>query len=169
MNRRASRASACAVNASEIDERRNDNESSTPELTEPVVGAEVRSKRQRGPTRSTAPQNAGLPSVTEAELLQQVIDLAHLFGYRCAHFRPAWTGRGWRTPVQGDGAGFPDLILVGRGRVIAAELKRESAPDPTGEQAAWLEELAAAGVPVFVWRPSDLERIADVLGRERAA
>lgn len=112
-------------------------------------------------TRLT-PQERLLRATTEAEFLAQVLDLAHVLGYRVAHFRPALTGRGWRTPVQGDGAGFPDLILVGRGRVIAAELKRETAK-ATDEQLAWLTAFTEAGIATYVWRPRDLEQIAEVL------
>lgn len=102
-------------------------------------------------------------AITEAAFLEQVIDLAHLLGYRVAHFRPAMTGRGWRTPVQADAAGFPDLVLVGRGRIVVAELKRQAgAASP--EQLAWLAALTDAGVPAYLWRPADLEQIAEVLG-----
>lgn len=103
-------------------------------------------------------------AISETEFLAQVIELAHLYGWRVAHFRPAWTGRGWRTPVQGDGAGFPDLVLVGRGRLIVAELKRERGL-ATPEQLAWLATFAGAGIPAFVWQPSDFDLIAVELGR----
>lgn len=102
-------------------------------------------------------------AVTEADFLSQVIDLAHILGWRCAHFRPCKTGRGWRTPVQGDGAGFPDLILVGRGRIIAAELKRETGR-ATPDQLAWIAAFADAGVAAFVWQPHDIDAIAKELG-----
>lgn len=114
-------------------------------------------------TTRLTPGQRMLRDVTEAEFLEQVIDLAHVYGYRVAHFRPAWSGRGYRTPVQGDGAGFPDLVLVGRGRVVIAELKRQAAADPVNEQAAWLDAFRACGLPTYVWRPSDLELIAEVL------
>ena len=60
--------------------------------------------------------------MTETELQAAVIEVAHLFGWRCAHFRPAMTKHGWRTPVAADGAGWPDLLLC-RERTIAVELK----------------------------------------------
>jgi VRR-NUC domain len=107
-------------------------------------------------------------SVLEADFQAQLIDLAHLYGWRVAHFRPCQTGRGWRTPVQGDGAGFPDLVLVGRGRVFVAELKRETAK-ATPEQLAWLTAFADAGVQAFVWRPSDFDEIAAELARSKEA
>ena len=116
--------------------------------------------------RLTAEQRL-LRQVTESEFLSQVIDLARICGYRSAHFRPAWSGRGYRTPVQGDGAGFPDLVLVGHGRVIVAELKRETAAGPGLEQQAWLDAFRSAGIEVHVWRPRDLEWIASVLTEPR--
>lgn len=101
--------------------------------------------------------------LTEADFLRQIIDLARLLGWRTAHFRPAWSGRGWRTPVQGDGAGFPDLILVRRERMIAAELKREVGGAVSPEQVAWLQAFDTAGLETAIWRPSDLTRIAEDL------
>lgn len=44
---------------------------------------------------------------TEIQWQAQVIELAHILGWTVAHFRPALTKHGWRTPVQADGAGFP--------------------------------------------------------------
>ena len=40
--------------------------------------------------------------MTEEQLLTAVMDLAKFAGWRVTHFRPARTGRGWRTAVQGD-------------------------------------------------------------------
>jgi hypothetical protein len=103
------------------------------------------------------------PAMREADLLTGVIDLAHALGYRCAHFRPAMTARGWRTPVQADGAGFPDLVMVRPGRIVAAELKTDHGA-PTAEQLHWIAVLNAAGVPAYLWRPGDYpERIAAIL------
>lgn len=101
--------------------------------------------------------------LTEADFLRQVIDLARLLGWRTAHFRPAWSSRGWRTPVQGDGIGFPDLILVRRDRMIAAELKREVGGTVSSEQLLWLKAFDDAGLETGIWRPSDLTRIAEEL------
>jgi hypothetical protein len=106
-----------------------------------------------------------LPSMREAELQAGVVDLAHALGYRVAHFRPAMTAHGWRTPVSADGAGFPDLVLCRArdGRIIVAELKAEKGR-VTEAQRAWLDDLSAAGVPVFTWWPADYpDRIAGVL------
>jgi hypothetical protein len=102
--------------------------------------------------------------MSEAELQSAVIELARMFRWRVAHFRPAKTAHGWRTPVQADGKGFPDLLLV-RDRVIAAELKSD-AGKLGDDQAAWLDAFEIAGVESYVWRPSDLEQVANVLRRK---
>jgi len=91
--------------------------------------------------------------VTEAELQRATIELGRLLGYRVTHFRVALTRKGWRTPVEGD-VGFPDLVLVGRGRVLYRELK-VGRNRLTVEQGEWLEALEAAGCDVGVWRELD--------------
>lgn len=99
--------------------------------------------------------------ISEAALLSHVLELAHMLGWKCAHFRAALTKHGWRTPVQGDGKGWPDLVLV-RDRVVVAELKSDTGR-LTPEQQTWLDRFTAAGIEAFVWRPDDLQRIAEVL------
>jgi hypothetical protein len=101
--------------------------------------------------------------VSEAAFQDQVIQLAHVYGWRVAHFRPAQTSKGWRTAVAADGKGFPDLVLV-RDRLIVAELKARTGR-PTPEQHAWLEATARAGVETYMWRPADLDEIGRVLAR----
>ena len=109
---------------------------------------------------------APLTSITEAEWTTQVVELARLNGWLVHHSRPAQDRRGrWSTPLQGD-PGLPDLILARPPRLLFAELKRQSAPKPSLEQARWLTALRAnAGAEVYVWRPADIERVAEVLGR----
>src|SRR5690606_28778418 len=68
-------------------------------------------------------------------------------GWKVHHTRPARTDKGWRTPLQGD-AGYPDLTMARRGRVVIAELKSESGR-VTREQAAWLEHLSARVVKEY--------------------
>jgi hypothetical protein len=94
--------------------------------------------------------------VTEQDLQRCVIETAQLFGYVVAHFRAAKTSAGWRTPVQADGAGFPDLVMAKPGRLLFAELKSARGPISPA-QTVWLETLSAAGahVEVYVWRPAD--------------
>jgi len=101
----------------------------------------------------------------EAQWQSTVISYAHLMGWHVAHFRPMFDSKRkrWMTPVQADGAGFPDLVLV-RERCIFVELK---APGkyPKPEQRVWLDKLTAAGVEVYVWRPEHIEEMTRVLAR----
>ncbi len=105
-----------------------------------------------------------LPELTEEQFLNQIIQLAHICGWACAHFRPAMTTHGWRTPVSADGRGFVDLVLVKEGcPVIFAECKRAKGK-LTPEQEQWQELLKSVpGIKCFVWRPDDLEAIAETL------
>ena len=101
--------------------------------------------------------------ITEAAFQAQVLQLAKIHGWRSAHFRPAQTARGWRTAVSGDGAGFPDLILVRGYRLIVAELKRDAKQKPRPEQTAWLDAFRGVGAEVFLWTPGDWVEIERVL------
>lgn len=117
-------------------------------------------------TDTPSPMGVSCPvvrSMKESDLQTGVIDLAHALGWRVAHFRPARTAHGWRTPVAADGAGFPDLVLVRRTRIVAAELKSDRGR-LSDVQRDWLEALYAAGVETHVWTPAEYpDRIAEVL------
>ena len=91
--------------------------------------------------------------MSEAELLDSVIELAHLFGWRIAHFRPAMPKHGWRTPVAADGKGFPDLVLV-RERVLFVELKSAKGR-LSDDQLDWAAALVNGSAEVHCWRPAD--------------
>jgi len=93
--------------------------------------------------------------IYEKDLATYVRDTAKLFGWRRYH---TWLAK--HSP-----AGFPDEVLVRRGRLIFAELKSDKGK-LSAEQEAWLEDLrrvAIARVEVYVWRPSDMARIAEIL------
>lgn len=99
--------------------------------------------------------------VGETELTRTALEIARLLGWRTAHFRPAQTGRGWRTAVQGDGAGFPDLVLARPPRLVFAELKSETGRVHV-EQQRWLNLLeGCTQVETYLWRPAD--RFEEVL------
>ncbi len=91
--------------------------------------------------------------MSEDQLLANVLELAKTLRLRTAHFRPARTERGWRTPVAGDGKGWPDLVIVGS-RLLVRELK-SARGHLTQDQTAWFTTLHAAGVDVGVWTPAD--------------
>jgi hypothetical protein len=113
-------------------------------------------------------------SISEAEFLKQVLELARVRGWFSAHFRPGRTASGgWRTAVQGNGAGFPDLVLVrlagpGPGSerksgyvIIFAELKRSPKEKLRPDQIDWMEAIGVAAdycdgaVLSTVWTPAD--------------
>lgn len=94
-------------------------------------------------------------SVTEAQLQRTVIELAETFGWRWHH----------ETDSRWSRAGLPDLILVRPPRVIFVELKKEDGALRRA-QGEWLTDLARCpGVESYVWRPSDLSEVEEVLKR----
>lgn len=96
-----------------------------------------------------------LPDVSEKTFQQQVLDLAKLTGWRTYHVHDS----------RRSNPGFPDLVLVRRGRMVFAELKTRKGR-VSREQQAWLDDLRACPTAeVFLWRPDDLPVIAKVLGR----
>jgi len=98
----------------------------------------------------------------ERHFQQQVIHLAHLCGWRVAHFRPAQNARGdWRTAVAADGRGFPDLVLA-RDRIIFAELKTATGR-LSPHQKAWRLALTTSGAEYHLWRPEDFDAIQEAL------
>lgn len=91
--------------------------------------------------------------MTERELQDWIVAAARLLGWRVAHYRPARTAHGWRTPVSYDGRGLPDLLLA-RDRIVFAEIKvGRNRLSP--EQTTWLEVLREAGVEAHVWTDKD--------------
>ena len=108
---------------------------------------------------------AAVPAMLERDFQAQVVELAKLFGWRIAHFRPAPSAKGWRTPMIGH-PGWPDLVLLRPPRLILAELKSTSKVRP--EQQEWLDQLGQVpGVESHVWRPADLDLIVDLLRPNR--
>lgn len=103
--------------------------------------------------------------ISEQEFQTQVIDLARRFGWRYFHARPGMTKGGrWATQMSGD-VGFPDLALVRDDQLIFAELKSANG-GTTLSQAAWLHELGnVEHVTAQLWRPHDLETVAELLRR----
>jgi len=93
--------------------------------------------------------------VLERELQKGVLDVARILGYRCHHTRPAWTSKGYRTPISGN-IGFPDLVLVGHGRLLIRELK-VGKNVLSAEQSAWICALEEAVADVGVWTETDWE------------
>lgn len=94
----------------------------------------------------------------EAELQDALVDAAHLGGWMVAHFAPARTAHGWRTPGRYDAQGFPDLVLARPGdSVLFWELKSQRGK-PSDHQERWLEVLGqTTGTESGLIRPTNLE------------
>lgn len=100
---------------------------------------------------------------TEDDFCRAVIAFAQLNHWKVAHFRPGMTKSGkWVTAVQGDGKGFPDLVLVRGNCLIFAELKAEKGK-LSPEQENWWRDLLNAGANFKIWRPSDWPEIERIL------
>jgi hypothetical protein len=101
--------------------------------------------------------------MTEAQFTTAVLGLMRVLGWRSMHVRPARTAAGsWRTPIAGDGIGWPDVVAVKDDRLVAAELKVAGGRLGPGQR-EWLAALAAAGCEVYVWTPKSWREIEDVL------
>jgi hypothetical protein len=92
---------------------------------------------------------------TEREFMQQVFGIARDFGWSVYHPHLSKFGA----------SGWPDLVLVKPPQLLFAELKTGS-NKPTPSQQRWLDLLRAVpSVEVYLWRPSDMQHIAEVLSR----
>ena len=97
---------------------------------------------------------------SEAVFQDAVIRIAKMRGWECFHPKPHQIRANvWRS----DGRGFPDLTMAREGRIIFAELKTAKG-NLSVDQKKWLFHLSASkNAEVYVWRPADLEKIAEIL------
>lgn len=119
--------------------------------------------------------------MTEIEFEKALVELAHMFDWKVASFRPAQTGKGWRTPVKYDGKGYPDLTMVHpSGVIIFAELKAKNGK-VSDDQRAWgqhflgcidsmfpstdvvLEGEPLTRVQYWIWKPEHAAEIATII------
>jgi len=101
----------------------------------------------------------------EDTLRSHANQIAAIYGFEWMFVKPLRAAGGiWKTPTYGPlGKGWPDTVYIRQrdGRLIFVEFKKElKHPEP--DQARVLAFLRAAGFEVYVWRPSDFERIAEV-------
>lgn len=109
--------------------------------------------------------------VPERAFQTAVIELAERLRYRVAHFHDSRREVRPRVFV-GDkrAAGWPDLVMTRANRLILAELKSEKGR-VRPEQQEWLHALrnTTAGLTglleVYIWRPSQMDEIAAILGK----
>ena len=81
----------------------------------------------------------------ETNFYATVINAARIAGWRTAHFRPAWTRRGWRTAVQGDGKGFPTSSSSTPSAGSGSSSSSSNRARLSVEQEEWGQALLAAG------------------------
>ena len=94
-----------------------------------------------------------VPSIAESVFLRAVIEIALDGGWLVFHDEDSRKNR----------PGFPDLVMAREGRTIFAELKSQRGR-VRPEQQRWLDELAKTpGTEVYLWRPSDLDSIIQML------
>ena len=103
-----------------------------------------------------------MTAISERDFSTQVEDLLKLYGWRYTHFRPARTKHGWVTAITGD-PGFPDYLALKDKIMLVFELKSEKGK-VSEDQQAWHDDFKKAGITVLVFRPSDFDSIARLLG-----
>lgn len=111
---------------------------------------------------------AALPKLTERAWQGQVLTLARLYAWRWWHDVATNAPRACphcKKPLKlpRNDPGWPDLFMVRGDTLIVAELKSDR-NSPTPEQRAWLEAFRQVRrVVVVVWKPRDVERVAEAL------
>jgi hypothetical protein len=99
-------------------------------------------------------KETNLECMTECELLAEIVRLCDTYSLLCYH---AYDSR------KSVGRGFPDLVIIGAGGVVFAELK-SARGRLTTSQRLWGYRLTASGQRFEVWRPRDYpERVMSVL------
>jgi len=102
-----------------------------------------------------------VPDASEKLFQERVIKSAKAAGWLVFHTPPFSPRQGvWRSA----GKGFPDLCLThpAKGRTIFAELKTEKGKMLV-EQEDWGLSLIASGAEWYLWRPSDMDAITEIL------
>lgn len=123
--------------------------------------------QRKGALEPPLPASKKKCATPENDLQDIVMADLEAAGYMRAHFRPAKVMRGgketYRTPVQGDGTGFPDIIAVKDGRMLVLELKSETGK-VRPEQLNWLRTMRdVPGTTVLVVRPGTWNDLRSLL------
>lgn len=103
------------------------------------------------------------PAESEASFQSRILELAALTGWNHFHVydsrksNPGWPDLAlWRGPWRGRAPRF-----------VLAELKRETGRLSAAQEST-IAQLRAAGVEVYVWRPSDWAEVERVLAKSDA-
>jgi hypothetical protein len=93
-------------------------------------------------------------SYTEKQWQSEVTTLAKDLGWLTYH----------TLRSKGSEPGFPDLVLVRGERVLFIEVKTMKGK-LSSAQSFWLGALGQTTVEVYLWRPSDIQEVGEVLRR----
>lgn len=94
----------------------------------------------------------GALGMTEKQFQAQVVKIAQLNKWLVYHTYDSRRSE----------PGFPDLVMVGKGAVIFAELK-VGINTLTSVQIEWGDALLQAGANWFVWYPEQMQEITEIL------
>jgi hypothetical protein len=110
--------------------------------------------RYRGQVQAQLPggKRPKQPELSEKEFQERVVFAARSLGWLVYHTYDSRRSE----------PGFPDLTMVRRGRLIFAEMKKNTGVC-TDAQQRWLAELEQTECEVYLWRPDDYEEILEVL------
>lgn len=104
-----------------------------------------------------------VPSETEEQA--QFVQWLELKGYKFSSIPNSTFTRSWaqkrKNTRMGLRAGFPDMIVIAKGKFMCIELKRTKGGQLSTFQKEWIEALTAAGIPVALCRGAN-EAIAFV-------
>ena len=104
-------------------------------------------------------QDKAWRAISEKDWQNQFGQMAMFLGWKYYH---APDNRPVHGRIQNVVAGFPDCVLVKGKRLIFAELKKETGVVSEAQQ-LWLDALTATGVEVYVWRPSQMREVQQIL------
>lgn len=86
--------------------------------------------------------------MTERQMQDGIVEAARRLGYLCYH---TWSSI--HSP-----AGFPDLVLCGRGRLLFVEVKGPRGRFRAGQE-EWLQRLIDIGVEAYVVTPAEYDAL----------
>ena len=114
--------------------------------------------------RRTGPELAE-DLISEKALQNYVVELGHTFGWKIYHQVDMGKCPVCQTVRYSKriGPGFPDLVMAHDvGRTLFVELKSEKGPVQP-EQKFWMEMLSKGSNEVYLWRPSDMDTLTQIL------
>ena len=100
---------------------------------------------------------------SEADLREQVFKLANMYEWGIVYHRNSQGDTAWLPDLERKKSkGWPDLILVRPPRFLVVELKTDKG-GVEKLQKVWLELLRQCPIEVYLWRPENLQEIANLL------